>query len=108
MIKELIKTHKAEFDHWMNGGTLLYRHFDHKKQEFHEWEICDGGFLWNVKPTNLPCLIINDKYVEFRKALAEGKKIEILDVDGKWKDTGMTTSSRAFVYPLEDYRIKGA
>ena len=34
MIKELIKKYKPEFDHWMNGGTLLYRHFDHKKQEF--------------------------------------------------------------------------
>ena len=91
MIKELIKTHKTEFDHWMNGGTLLYRHFDHKKQEFDEWEICDGGFLLNVRPIKYPCIIINDEYVEFRKALVEGKTVEVAvdynDVDGYiWKN----------------------
>ena len=76
MIKELIKKYKVEFNHWLDGGTLLHRHFDHKKQEFDIWEVCDEGFLWNVKPIKHPCIIINDEYVEFRKALAEGKTIQ--------------------------------
>lgn len=106
MNKELIKKYKAEFDHWLNGGTLLYRHFNYIEQEFTAWEVCNAGFSWNSSGINCPRIIINDEYVELRKALAEGKKIEVLDVDGKWKDTGMTSSSRAFIYPLKDYRIK--
>ena len=90
MIKELIKKYKPEFDHWMNGGTLLYRNFDYKKQEFNLWEVCGEEFLWNVRPVKHPCIIINDEYVEFRKALAEGKIVEVAidynDIDGYiWK-----------------------
>ena len=28
MNKELIKKYKAEFDHWLNGGELLYAYID--------------------------------------------------------------------------------
>ena len=77
-------------------------------------QIINKDFLQNKANANIlrtekvKDVIINDKYVEFRKAVAKGKKIEILDVDGKWKDTGMQNSNCAFIYPLEDYRIKGA
>ena len=108
MIKELIKKYKIEFDHWMNGGTLLYRHFDHKKQEFEEWEVCDGGFLWNVRPIKHPCMIINDEYVEFRKALAEGKTVEVAvdynDVDGYiWKNI---EDNEFHHFHIDEIRIK--
>ena len=100
MNKELIKKYKMAFEHWLNGGKILY------KDEFNNWENSED--IWDLRTEKVKDVIINDKYVEFRKAVAKGKKIEILDVDGKWKDTGMRNSNCAFIYPLEDYRIKGA
>ena len=108
MNKELIKKYKAEFDHWLNGGTLLYRHFDYKKQEFNLWEVCDEGFLWNVRPIKHPCIIINDEYVEFRKALAEGKIVEVAidhnDIDGYiWKSV---EDDEFHHFNIDEIRIK--
>ena len=108
MIKELIKKYKPEFDHWMNGGTLLYRHFDYKKQEFNLWEVCDEGFLWNVRPIKHPCIIINDEYVEFRKALVEGKIVEVAidhnDIDGYiWKSV---EDDEFHHFNIDEIRIK--
>ena len=108
MIKELIKKYKPEFDHWMNGGTLLYRHFDYKKQEFNLWEVCDEGFLWNVRPIKHPCIIINDEYVELRKALAEGKIVEVAidhnDIDGYiWKSV---EDDEFHHFNIDEIRIK--
>ena len=108
MNKELIKKYKAEFDHWLNGGTLLYRHFDYKKQEFNLWEVCDEGFLWNVRPIKHPCIIINDEYVEFRQALAEGKTVEVAidhnDIDGYiWKSV---EDDEFHHFNIDEIRIK--
>ena len=52
-----------------------------------------------------PIFVINDKYVKLRIAAIEGKTIEILDVDGKWKHLEIRSNS-AFIYPVEDYRIR--
>ncbi len=90
MNKDLIKKYKAEFDHWLNGGELLYAYID-------------GTFSWknmneidkNIYPvyTRNPfqiseyhIIIINDEYATYRKALAEGKAIECLDWNDKWQD----------------------
>ena len=108
MNKELIKTYKAEFDHWLNGGTLLYRCFNYIEQEFTAWEKCNVGFLWNTSGIHAPCIIINDEYVEFRKALAEGKIVEVAtdynDVDGYiWK----SMEDKEFHYfNINEIRIK--
>lgn len=70
MNKELIKKYKKEFEHWVNEGKLLcYTEVEGPYYEVSDatWEFaCDVGF------------IINDEYVEFRKALAEGKTVEVL------------------------------
>ena len=91
MNKELIKKYKAEFDHWLNGGELLYAYID-------------GTFSWknmnaidkNIYPvyarnpfqiSEYHIIIINDEYVEFRKALAEGKIVQEQDYHSKqWFD----------------------
>lgn len=72
MNKELIKKYKAEFDWWLSGGALLcYTEVDgpyHPVDETY-WDYpADIGF------------IIDDEYVEVRKALAEGNDIEYCTV----------------------------
>ena len=116
MNKELIKTYKAEFDHWLNGGTLLYRHFDYIKQKFTAWEKCNMEFPWKTSGIYAPsCIIINDEYVEFRKALAEGKTVQYnfgnyginrKDFPNKWKDLDKSIGILADRACPENYRIK--
>lgn len=92
MNKELIKKYKKEFDHWLNEGYLLARvitsdeddflytiwyEVDNKVLALEEWT---SDYLFNL--TNIqtnyykPQFIINDEYVELRKALIEGKEVE--------------------------------
>ena len=115
MNKELIKTYKAEFNHWLNGGSLLYRHFNYIEQEFTAWEVCNAGFSWNSSGINCPCIIINDEYVEFRKALAEGKTVQYnfgnyginrKDFPNEWKDLDQSIGILADRACPENYRIK--
>jgi len=66
----LIKKYKKEFDHWLDGGKLLYRNSP------------DNGIdsTWHNADTNKDIftdkyrieIVIDDEYVEFRKALVEG------------------------------------
>lgn len=70
MNKELINKYKPEFDHWLNEGDILYKH-------------TNSNAWWNEEPWSysssyVTAIIINDEYVELRKALAEGKTIEYL------------------------------
>ena len=110
MNKELIKTYKAEFNHWLNGGSLLYRHFNYIEQEFTAWEVCNAGFSWNYSGINCPCIIINDEYATYRKALAEGKSIQMLcrydKMEPIWDDMTEVIKSIGFVDVKENYRIK--
>lgn len=92
MNKQLINKHKPEFDHWLNGGSLLARVITSDEDDFMYtiWYIVDNNDLDVWKATYLfsltdkqieyykPQFVINDEYVEFRKALAEGKVIEYL------------------------------
>ena len=115
MNKELIKTYKAEFDHWLNGGTLLYRCFNYIEQEFTAWEKCNVGFSWNTSDIYTPCIIINDELVEIRKALAEGKTVQYnfgnhginkKDFPNEWKDLDQSIGILADRTCPENYRIK--
>ena len=110
MNKELIKTYKDEFNHWLNGGSLLYRHFNYIEQEFTAWEVCNAGFSWNSSGINCPCIIINDEYSTYRKALAEGKSIQMLcrydKMEPIWDDMTEVIKSIGFVDVKENYRIK--
>ena len=73
MNKQLINKYKPEFDHWLKGGKMLFKYtimdenWLHRGNQ-HEWDNCHISSIY----------IINDEYVEFRKALAEGKTIEYL------------------------------
>ena len=64
---ELIRKYEKEFLHMLHGGKLKY--FTGK-----EWLTYSGGELWTA--SNDLKIIIDDQYVEFRKALADGKTIE--------------------------------
>jgi hypothetical protein len=102
--KELIKKYKSEFDHWLNGGSVLMASIDyedHKYTQFkeinkdHEW----SNFQYEQK------YIINDEYVEFRKALCEGKVVQYY-VDGftGWQD--VATVGNHCIVGAKNYRIK--
>ena len=73
MNKQLINKYKPEFDYWLNGGSLCIYRTD--TEEF--WEPTTI-LNWDPFTPETIVYIINDKYVEFRKALAEGKVIEYL------------------------------
>ena len=84
MNKELIKKYKQEFEYWLNGGKLQ------AKFVYDEWvEAPKDIFSYNM--VNF-VLVIDDEYVEFRKALAEGKIIQYrnLKVNAfkNWQDLG--------------------
>ena len=115
MNKGLIKTYKAEFDHWLNGGTLLYRYFNYTKQNFTAWEECNAEFSWNIVYLNAISIIINDEFVEFRKALAEGKTVQYnfgnhginkKDFPNKWKDLDISIGILADRASPKNYKIK--
>ena len=107
MNKELILKYKNEFDYWVNGGNLLcftevygpYYEVTDEKWDF----VCDIEF------------IIDDVYVEFRKALAEGKTIQFnfgnsgpnkTDFPNVWKDLDLSIGILANRALPENYRIK--
>jgi hypothetical protein len=112
MNKELIKKYKAEFDYWLNGGSLCIYRTD--TEQF--WEPTTI-LNWDPVTPETVVYIINDKYVKFRKALAEGKTIQIYDVikqhisnpnldEYGWRDFKSLTQSSAFYKSVDNYRIK--
>jgi len=94
MNKELIKKYQTEFDHWLNGGELL------TSIDKINWEdVTDNNSWSNIDRV----YIINDKYIEFRKALAEGKTIQIHNTfDDSWTDV----PNPKFTGHKDYYRIK--
>ena len=77
MNKELIKKYKDEFDHWLNGGNILVKMST-------GWSPVIADYNWHL---NDRPYIINDDYVEFRKAGAEEKQLQVSYNGGKtWFD----------------------
>lgn len=111
MNKELIKKYKKEFDHWLNGGEVLYFYWE-------DWysSTCNPEMVFNhISPDDVKYYVINDEFVEFRKALAEGKTIQYnfgnhginkKDFPNEWKDLDQSIRILADRACLEDYRIK--
>ena len=94
---ELIKKYKEEFDYHINGGELL-----HCYNDVFLWSSC-GYSIWDRNISDNIIIIKNDEYVEFRKALAEDKTIQVINkFSNEWID--LTTVS--FSGPKECYRIK--
>ena len=100
MNKQLIKKYKAEFDYWLDGGKLQ------AKFVYDEWvEAPKDIFSYNM--VNF-VLVIDDEYVEFRKALAEGKVIEFKHPQVGFEKWKIVTPEHLFqsVVPGREYRIK--
>jgi len=97
MNKQLILDNKECFDHWLAGGKTRY-----SVGPIGCWNPVDN--LWSTRtPASDFLIVIDDKYVEFRKALAEGKTIQLLSLDeDEWLDDSRTD----FGYPVNQYRIK--
>lgn len=78
MNKELIKKYKTEFDHWLYGGKLQVKFVNDPWEEAPE-------DIFSYNAVNF-VLVIDDEYIEFRKALVEGKAIEYQNWVGNWFD----------------------
>ncbi len=112
MNKELIIKYKAEFNHWIEGGTL--QGVFHNDTE-PSWEVCTDDELNRIfgnNGTNLEIsIVINDAYAELRKAIAEGRTAqyrsrEILEFSGErevWRDINPANISQ---YHISVLRIK--
>lgn len=101
MNKELILEYKKEFEHWLKGGKILHLNII----DTLDWKdiYCDDIWLDTCITSYKKLIIINDEYVEFRKALAEGKTIQFKTEDcGTWEDT----NEPKFSQPITSYRIK--
>lgn len=83
MNKELIKKYFEEFKHWLNGGKVISKY-----TLLSEWSDCQDENIWRIPSKNITevLIVIDDYYVEFRKALAEGKTIEYLGYKNEWKN----------------------
>lgn len=115
MNKDVIKKFKAEFEHGLNGGSLLIEQYETEKDcrnsnafihDKGNWFILNfNHYQWDYDYI----IVINDEYVELRKALAEGKTIQVLDKyiakgnNGSYFVKGIADN---FNYPVEAYRIK--
>ena len=102
MNKELILKYKTEFDHWLNGGKLRHKAYG-------KWEQTNN--IWSCRTSDIAAVIIDDMYVEFRKALAEGKTIQIAGLNPKahptiYKNSYVDMEGGLFDKAIELYRIK--
>lgn len=80
MNKELVNKYWKEFCHWKDGGKLLYT------EDLVEWCDVPNEYKWDIDVCDWVVLIINDEYVEYRKAVVEGKQLEWYAGGGHWID----------------------
>ena len=115
MNKELILKYKAEFDHWLNGGKILYASYDLDEKNYSAWYELHHDCKWDYNNAYRFKFIINDAFVEFRKALAEGKTLQYnfgnfgtnkKDFPDSWKDLDLSIGILADRACPENYRIK--
>ena len=98
MNKALINKYWKEFCHWKDGGKVL---------KFYPllgtWNEIDSYHPWNgIENT----YVINDEYVEYRKALAEGKTIQYNPLEVGVDDWEDVTWDVSFEAPIHCYRVK--
>ena len=105
MNKELIKKYKTEFDHWLNGGKVISKY-----TLLSGWSDCQSEDIWRIPDKNISkvLIVINDEYATYRKALAEGKIVEVAtdynDVDGYiWKNI---EDAEFHHFHIDEIRIK--
>ena len=104
MNKELILAFKDEFDYWVRGGKLLGRFNytnikNYKPEPWFEFE----EIKWSLASFEYLNIIIDDEYVEFRKAVADGKTVQCQNrFAGEWIDI----PDVKFYGKPSDYRVK--
>ena len=101
MNTELIKQYKPEFDHQLYGGKLQHR------DEFGKWYSTRD--IWDSKDGQITAVVIDDEYLPFRKALTEGKTIQLngTAVNGGYGETwNDCAKENLFIYGINTYRIK--
>ena len=100
MNKELILKYKAEFDHWLNGGKLQVKFVNDP------WEEAPKD-IFSYNAVNF-VLVIDDEYVEFRKAGAEGKIVEFKHPQVGYDEWEIVTPEHLFqsIVSGREYRIK--
>ena len=120
MDKKFILEHRKEFDHWLNDGKLLKRTYDYEDRKYSDWYSSHNVYsdyeLWQ-NSIYKPQIIIDDEYVELRKALIEGKTIQayhiieehednpVFDIYG-WQDFKSFKPDSSFTFAVDRYRIK--
>lgn len=106
MNKELIKKYKKEFDHWLNGGEVLFFYWE----DWYSSTYNPKSVFNHISLDDVKYYVINDEFVELRKALAEGKSIQMLcrydKMEPIWDDMTEVIKSMGFVDVKENYRIK--
>ena len=105
MNKELIKKYFKEFRHWLNGGKIISKY-----TLTPTWNDCQSEEIWRIPDKNISkvLIVINDEYATYRKALAEGKIIEVA-VDHNEKDGYIwkrAEDDEFHYFPLDEIRIK--
>ena len=96
---ELIKKYEKEFLHMLHGGKLKY--FTGR-----EWLSYSSAEIWTGN--NDLKIIIDDEYLPYRKALAEGKTVQYMNSNGEIKslDDWGNIGWKQFKGCVENYRIK--
>lgn len=116
MNKALILKYKTEFDYWLNGGNVqvYYKKDDEPKwltdEECIEYEGHDNfsHIIRNSLEPEDVLIIIDDEYIEFRKALAEGKIVEFKHPQVGYDEWEIVTPEHLFqsIVSGREYRIK--
>ena len=115
MNKELIKKYKKEFNSWLENIDVIWKS---KGGTFRSISDINCFDLRRVSDSSMVSyIIINDEYVELRKALTEGKTIQFYDVVEQhetnpsldvygWRDFKSFKPNSSFTFPIDKYRIK--
>ena len=113
MNKQLITTYFEEFKHWLSGGNVktYYKKDDEPKwltdEECIEYEGHDNfsHIMQNSLEPDDVLIAIDDYYIKFRTAMAEGKIVEYLGYKNEWKN--LTENCRKLEgISIEDLRVK--
>ena len=117
---ELIKKYEKEFLHMLHGGTILSRVLTSDEDDetytiWYEVNACNNmekwssDYLFNLSDIKCeyykPQFIINDEYVEFRKALTEGKTVQFKSLIIQTWCTAQLSHTFGNI-PVSSYRIK--
>jgi hypothetical protein len=108
---DTIKKYKREFDYFINGGKLLWANAKDSKLSWYQAKESNPEFFNTNDEYHI--YIMDDEYVEFRKALAEGKTIQLneaekfADSNKGWVDLScISLGYSRNLFPVNYYRIK--